>query len=265
MITVLCGVAGKGKTALATRLAIKEALKNRPVFSNYPISFKIFGLPITSQIATSEMLKNRTYPENAYVILDEAQNIYNSRYFKDMTKDEIEYLSGHRHMGIDIVITTQHPNRIDIVLRENAEKFIWIRHALPFGFKVCYEYVLSEHVGFMPPQVPKEYIKLKLYRVSRSIYTMYNDKYLKDRFKPSEGSFFGSHDYKRTKYIPYPLRLYWSICQTVSFYHDVWLARKEYRKAAPPRPSLFNRGKKRFAMLDKRKTAYDVNHCESKE
>lgn len=230
MLICICAVAGKGKTALATQLAIKNSKKNRPIFSNYNISWKTLGLPITSQIAKPEYFKEQSFPENSFIIIDEAQNFYNSRFFKDMTQDEIEYFSGHRHMGMDIVITTQHPARVDIVLRQNCEKFIWIRHKLPFGFKICYEYVLPEDVGFLPPRVSADYCKRKIYRVNKAIYTMYDDHYLKDKFIDRVEDRTLYHDYHRNKYRPLPLRIYLYIRNLLEYYNSVYLAYKEYKK-----------------------------------
>ena len=227
MITILCGVAGKGKTALATQQAILQATKGRLLFSNYNISYKVFGVPLTSFDCPPEYFKNKSFPEDSFIILDEAQNQFNSRFFKDMTKEEIKYFSGHRHLGNDIWITTQHPNRVDVVLRENADKFIWIRHAFPFGIKIAYEYYLAEHVGQLPPIVPKDFVKLRIYKVSNKTYTQYDDKYLKDELSQDKLDLYPSHIYKRSKYQPAYIRFYKSIKKRILFYKSILAIKKQ--------------------------------------
>jgi hypothetical protein len=228
MITVICGVAGKGKTALATQLTLKEAAKGRPIFSNYNISWSMFGVPITSFEVKPEYFKEKSFPIDSYVNIDEAQNDFNSRFFKEMTKEEIKYFSGHRHLGIDIVMTTQHPNRIDIVLRENADKFLWIRYALPFGWKICYEYYLADHVGHLPPEVPRDFIKLRIYKVRKTTYTKYDDKYLRHKMSVNFLDQYSHHEYSRSRYIPFPVRAWRSIRSSALYYYQIWQLRKEF-------------------------------------
>jgi len=225
-ITVLCGVAGKGKTALATQLGLAAASRGAILFSNYTISWKLFGVRLTSFTYDTDYFKKKCFPGDSFIIIDEAQNDFNSRYFKDMSKEEIKYFSGHRHLGNEIVITTQHPNRIDILLRENTDKFIFIRHALPFGLKWCYEYPIADYVGKIPPEVPLPYFKRKLYRVRSSTYTKYDDKYLKDSLLTEQLDEYSYHNYKRSKFIPFPIRAYRSIRKKLGYYKKIWDLRK---------------------------------------
>lgn len=230
MLTLICGVPGKGKTALATQLAMKQARKGRKVFSNYPISYKIFGLPFSSYEADQSFFQNMSFPEGSFIILDEAQMYFNSRFFKNMTMEEIKYFGGHRHLGLDIVLTSQHPNRVDITLRELCDQIIWIRYALPFGFKICYVYYLADHVGRLPPEVPKDFIKLRIHRISKDTYKAYNDKYLKDRFDLSLLDDYGSHGYLKGKYIPFIVRAYASISSQIRFAKEMLQLRRDQKQ-----------------------------------
>lgn len=229
MIIVIVGVAGKGKTALATQLALGQAGRGRPIFSNYNISWKTFGLPLTSFDSPPSYFQQKSFPINSYIVLDEAQNDYNSRYFKDMTKEEIKYFSGHRHLGLDIVLTTQHPNRIDVVLRENADSFLWIRYALPFGWKICYEYPIADYVGKLPPEVPKDFVKFKLHKVTKSTYTKYDDKYLKDKILTNFMDTYPTHEYHRSKYRPLYVRIYRSLKTQIDYYKHLLELKKAYK------------------------------------
>lgn len=221
MITLICGVPGKGKTALATQLALKQCKKGRKVFSNYPISYTMLGMKFSSYDVDPDFFKNMSFPESSLIILDEAQMYFNSRFFKNMSMDEIKYFGGHRHLGLDMILTSQHPNRVDITLRELCDSILWIRYSLPFGFKVCYQYYLPEHVGRLPPEVPKDFVKMKIHRINRTTYTSYNDKYLKDKFDLSLLDDYGAHRYLKGKFIPLYIRIYKSTKLQIQFLKEI--------------------------------------------
>lgn len=61
-------------------------------------------------------------PNNALIVIDEAQNYYSSRDFKEAySKDVISYLTRHRHYGHDIIYITQNIDSVDITFRRNTQ------------------------------------------------------------------------------------------------------------------------------------------------
>lgn len=61
-------------------------------------------------------------PNNALIVIDEAQNYYSSRDFKsDYSKEVISYLTRHRHYGHDLIYITQNIDAVDITFRRNTQ------------------------------------------------------------------------------------------------------------------------------------------------
>ena len=190
MLSVLCGLPGSGKTNLATQIAVKEMKRGRPVFSNYPIKAKLrlgFNkyVTLTSKVLEKKMFKEYAFPEGSLLIIDEVQNWFNSRFFKEMGKEQLAFFTGHRHMSTDILCTVQHPARMDITLREIADSFIWIRSLKLIPLRIGTEYFHFEDIGkHLSKRVgdgglSKEYYRRHIY-LKRKTCLSYNDKYLKD-------------------------------------------------------------------------------------
>lgn len=185
MLTVLCGLPGSGKTSYATKLAYKSVLSGKNVFSNYPISFPLkIGKEIftySTNILIPDMLSSKSFPENSFIIIDEIQNWFGSRDWKNFNKDTLKFFTGHRHQGIDLLVIAQHPQRVDVTIREIADSFNWIE---PFflRFKKLITYYHSEDVGKVFPYVPENFYKISFIYDSKK-YKKYYDTYsLKNTF-----------------------------------------------------------------------------------
>jgi zona occludens toxin len=64
---------------------------------------------------------NYSTPANSLIIVDELQNYYNSRDFKEPhARNVIDYLTQHRHYGHTIVGISQNIDSVDITFRRNA-------------------------------------------------------------------------------------------------------------------------------------------------
>jgi len=144
MITFITGTPGTGKTLNAVKRYIIPALKaGRLVYTNVPLSvlhISIF-LKEFDEFTISNLIKpyeKYTYKEakaNSLLVIDEAQNFYNNRDFKEKdNKDFIEFLTGHRHYGIDVLILTQHYEQVDLGIRRNCETCIVLKSLRNIGF-----------------------------------------------------------------------------------------------------------------------------------
>jgi len=117
MIEIYTGLPGSGKTYVMTR-RILEALKNkRHVYCNY----KIFSdSEYLHQWNSTEDIEKIS---NGLIAIDEVQIYFNSRKWGDLS-ETIQYkLQQHRKDGLDIIGTTQHESRVDIVMRQLVSKF----------------------------------------------------------------------------------------------------------------------------------------------
>lgn len=161
MIYAICGTPGSYKSAYANEKFLLPALrKGRHVYTNME------GLEPTyiavyydlDPIDVSEHLHylGRVYdddgkytedpnlvryfykdlPENALVIIDEAQNYYNSRDFKEGYSNElIPWLTKHRHFGNDVVWIAQSLESVDITFRRNTALTYSLRRMEHLGLK----------------------------------------------------------------------------------------------------------------------------------
>lgn len=51
--------------------------------------------------------------QGSLIVVDEAQLVWDARGFKDMSKGTLSFLEQHRHWGLDVVLVTQSPGRLD--------------------------------------------------------------------------------------------------------------------------------------------------------
>lgn len=82
-------------------------------------------------------------PNNALIVIDEAQNYFSSRDFKEQySKDVISYLTRHRHYGHDVIYITQNIDSVDITFRRNTQMTYVLKRAEHIGAsKLCFIFV----------------------------------------------------------------------------------------------------------------------------
>ena len=151
MITLITGVPGSGKTlSVVSDLAknVKKEWADRKIFTH--------GIPDltipTEKIPEGHDIKDMNvwlqYPENngSVVIIDEAQNIFPPRSAGSKTPELVEWLHIHRHSGVDIILITQMPGRIDKQVRDLVGAHYHI-HKTPLGVRMRYfwDYCVSTH------------------------------------------------------------------------------------------------------------------------
>lgn len=137
-IILITGQPGGGKTALCV-----DMLANDPQFKGRPLF--IMGIPdlkIEHNICppVSEWTEIRkspedetislayfTFPENALVVIDEAQRVYRPRSVGTKVPPEVAAFETHRHTGIDFILLTQHPGLLDANIRKLIGRHIHIR------------------------------------------------------------------------------------------------------------------------------------------
>ncbi|WP_228764310.1 zonular occludens toxin domain-containing protein [Neisseria meningitidis] len=123
MITLITGVPGSGKTlSVVSDLAkkINNEWKDRKIFIEGIPELTIETTPIPEGHSINDMHVWLQYPENngSVVIIDEAQNVFPPRSPAVKAPPLVEWLHVHRHSGIDIILITQMPQRIDKHVRD---------------------------------------------------------------------------------------------------------------------------------------------------
>ena len=161
MIYAICGTPGSYKSAYANEKFLLPALRQgRHVYTNMeglePTYIAVFFDLDPVDVSQHLHHLGRVYdddgnfvedpervrrfyedlPENALVIIDETQNYYNSRDFKEgYSNDLIPWLTKHRHLGNDVVWITQSLESVDITFRRNTALTYSLRRMEHLGMK----------------------------------------------------------------------------------------------------------------------------------
>lgn len=103
MITLITGLPGNGKTlyAIATVKQWSEQ-DNRPVYYSGIADLNLPWIEIEPE-------KWFECPKNSIIVIDECQRVFRPRNAAKLTPEHVEKLETHRHLGVDIVLITQHP------------------------------------------------------------------------------------------------------------------------------------------------------------
>ncbi|MDY0055125.1 MAG: zonular occludens toxin domain-containing protein [Methyloversatilis sp.] len=117
MIELQTGLPGAGKTLHTIwRIKAKAEAENRPVY--------YAGIP-GMKLPWIELEDPKKWYEceaNAIIVIDEAQNYFRPRGNGSAVPDHVAKLETHRHLGIDLVLITQHPMLIDSNVRRLCGK-----------------------------------------------------------------------------------------------------------------------------------------------
>lgn len=207
MIYAICGTPGSFKSCYAVQNFVLPALKNhRKVYTNIdglsasliatyydldPIevdqNLNILGR-VYDEDGTYHEDKDRIrrfyedLPINALVIIDEAQNYFSSRDFKEgFSADLIPWLTKHRHLGNDVVWITQNLESVDITFRRNTHLTYALRRAENLGLKnSAFNYIFDR------ADLDRRHLARKMYRPDPTIfklYSSYQEKEVKENRK----------------------------------------------------------------------------------
>lgn len=151
MITLLTGQPGNGKTAYVVWHIIREAIaQGRIVYTVGIPKLDLAVIPITrAQLAKwhecipkinpddeDEIPKLKNFDEGALFVVDEAQKSWKPS--GTNTSPDIEFLSEHRHHGLDFVVLTQFPRLVHATIRVLVTKHFHIRNT--WRGRSLYEY-----------------------------------------------------------------------------------------------------------------------------
>lgn len=121
-------------------------------------------------------------PQNALVVIDEAQNYYSSRDFKEgFSADLIPWLTKSRHVGNDVVWITQNLESVDITFRRNTHLTYFLRRTEHMGLKNMYFMYIYDRAD-----TTVRHLARKTYRPdvrSFSCYNSYDNSNVKEQRK----------------------------------------------------------------------------------
>lgn len=195
MIYAICGTPGSFKSCYAVQNFILPALKKgRKVYTNIeglsPSHIATYYDMDPIEVEQNLQILGRVYdddgtwhedrdkirkfyedlPINALVIIDEAQNYFSSRDFKEgFSADLIPWLTKHRHLGNDVVWITQNIESVDITFRRNTHLTYALRRAENIGFKnAAFNYIFDR------ADLDRKHLARKMYRPDPTIFKLYS-------------------------------------------------------------------------------------------
>lgn len=131
MLRVFFGSPGAGKTTVAIKMIYKE--QKRKFFKRYDHFFLNFPHSIPdARVCDMKGIGTWTFPQNSYIMVDEAGIEYNNRKFKSLPQETIEWYKLHRHYKCDIDVFSQSWDDMDITLRRLATELWYICKIGPF-------------------------------------------------------------------------------------------------------------------------------------
>lgn len=135
MIEQVTGLPGAGKTLITLvrtkQLAEKE---NRQVYYN--------GIP-DLKLPWIELEKGEDWyrvPSGSIVVIDEAQRVFRPRANGSQVPEHVAKLETHRHLGIDLILITQHPMLLDTNVRRLVGRHIHTVRAFGAKFATLHEW-----------------------------------------------------------------------------------------------------------------------------
>jgi len=128
-IEIVMGRPGSGKSTYAAALARRYQKKGYPVWSSTDIK-GCYKLDVLSDLMTYEI-------SDGLVLIDEAGLDFDSRAWKNFTRDQVEFFKMHRHYHLRIVVLSQYWDDVDKKIRVISDRIsCLVPTVLGFGF-VC--------------------------------------------------------------------------------------------------------------------------------
>jgi len=188
-VVIVTGQPGSGKTALTVDMIANDPqFKGRPLFVMGIPDLKVPHItcpPVdewteyrTSPEDPSLDLAYFTFPENALVVIDEAQRVYRPRPAGTRVPPEVAAFETHRHLGVDFILLTQHPGLIDSNIRKLVGRHIHIR-VTPLG---RYRYEWTE-LGDPESNSSRELAARSKYTLPKRAFDLYKSSELHTKIK----------------------------------------------------------------------------------
>ncbi|CAG9232315.1 zonular occludens toxin domain-containing protein [Burkholderia vietnamiensis] len=137
MITLITGTPGSGKTLYTVWSLLREQKAGRRIVVD-----GISGLLIDHVVADEEWMRNwhANCQPNDVIVVDEVQRIWPPVSASVKATEDIEKLHVHRHFGVDFIVITQHPNRMNKTIRDLVGRHVHVRRLFGGRRAMLYEW-----------------------------------------------------------------------------------------------------------------------------
>ena len=184
MIKILWAPPRQGKTWIATADVVSLLKKNRTVYTNWPVVVRS-GKKILSSLVWDPTLALENI-QAADIIIDEAYTDYNSREYKKFSVAVHTFFATNGHAGNNICLIAQNPNRIDVVIREMCNEFVFVKKLMwpiinrPLYF-MAYTYLTEKE---MVSRTADNAFYTARYWFNAEIANAYDTHYFRDNSRP---------------------------------------------------------------------------------
>lgn len=178
MIHLVTGVPGSGKTLYTVWWLEKQVKAGRRLVVN-----GVKGLLLDHEMVDDEWIRdwhNRVQP-NDIVVVDEVQRIWPPVPAGAKPTADVEALHIHRHKGVDFVVITQHPNRMNKTIRDLVGRHLHVRRLFGLSRAMLYEWdsAHNPNAGFRdavktvwkyPRHIYELYVSAELHTKPKAVY-----------------------------------------------------------------------------------------------
>lgn len=139
MIVLVTGVPGSGKTLYTVSKLLQESFKDRTVYvcriPDLLLPHEVLSGDEDSPPPESDVFHwfDGRVPNGSVIVIDEAQRVFRPRSASSPVPPHVAKLETHRHMGLDFVLITQHPQLIDVNVRRLVGRHLDVRRMFGFG------------------------------------------------------------------------------------------------------------------------------------
>ncbi|MBR8160897.1 hypothetical protein KDW98_06895 [Burkholderia vietnamiensis] len=137
MIELVTGTPGSGKTLYAVDRLRKEAKAGRRIVVD-----GIRDLAIDHVLADEQWMRKwyENCQPNDLIVVDEVQRIWPPVSVSVKPTEDIEKLHVHRHLGVDFIVITQHPQRMNKTIRDLVGRHVHVRRMFGMRKAMLYEW-----------------------------------------------------------------------------------------------------------------------------